>query len=370
MDNLTHTLFAATLSQTPLSRAGRGTTAVLILASNAPDIDIVAAAGGALSYLEWHRGPTHGPLGIVGLGLTAAGLVWATQRALARRTGRAATPFGPLAMVSIAGVLLHVLMDLPTSYGSRLFSPFDWRWYAVDWVPIVDIYLLVILVAGLVSGPLMAAWRPGQGHGRRLGAAAALVLMAAHYGLRGWSHHQALAAAPGAFGPTLPHRCDGAAPPDGFLDRWPRPAPAPPVPGSGPCLIEIAAIPAFLSPFDWRLIAHLSSAYETREIDVFAPAVAVESSGVPIQRLPNYWTPAVAAAARTRVGCVFLDFSRFPAAHSSVDEAGVATVRWTDVRFLEAPRRSDGPPAARSTLFMATVRVGPDGSIVEQRLGP
>ena len=68
MDNLTHTLFAATLARTALRRSGRGTTTALILASNAPDIDIVATAGGALKYLEWHRGPSHGPLGIAGLG--------------------------------------------------------------------------------------------------------------------------------------------------------------------------------------------------------------------------------------------------------------------------------------------------------------
>jgi kynurenine formamidase len=42
MDNLTHTLFAVTLARTPLGRAGRGATAALILASNAPDIDIPA----------------------------------------------------------------------------------------------------------------------------------------------------------------------------------------------------------------------------------------------------------------------------------------------------------------------------------------
>ena len=39
MDNLTHTLFALTLARTPLGRAGRGTTATLLLASSAPDAD-------------------------------------------------------------------------------------------------------------------------------------------------------------------------------------------------------------------------------------------------------------------------------------------------------------------------------------------
>src|SRR5207245_2808175 len=60
LDNLTHSLFALTLSRTRLASAGRGTTAALLLASNAPDIDIVTLAGGTASYLKWHRGPTHG----------------------------------------------------------------------------------------------------------------------------------------------------------------------------------------------------------------------------------------------------------------------------------------------------------------------
>ena len=49
MDNVTHTLFALTLARTPLGR-GRGTTAALVLASNAPDVDIVAALGGGAQY--------------------------------------------------------------------------------------------------------------------------------------------------------------------------------------------------------------------------------------------------------------------------------------------------------------------------------
>ncbi|MGH9142980.1 MAG: metal-dependent hydrolase, partial [Vicinamibacterales bacterium] len=120
MDNLTHSLFGATLARTPLARAGRGTTAALLLASNAPDIDIVSTAGGAVKYLEWHRGMTHGPLGIVGLGVITAGLVWIGRRVYDRRwpakkPAMATQPdatFAMLIAVSILGVLLHVLMDL------------------------------------------------------------------------------------------------------------------------------------------------------------------------------------------------------------------------------------------------------------------
>src|SRR3989442_9985698 len=194
MDNVTHTLFALTLARSPLGRAGRGTTAALIIASNAPDIDIVGAARGGISYLAWHRGPTHGPLGIVGLGAATAGLVWIGRRRLDRRTtertlARASedeghASFGMLLVVSLIGVLLHVLMDVPTSYGTRVLSPFDWHWFAVDWMPIVDIYLLSVLVIGMLGRP-----SPAQ---RRVKAAVVLALMAANYGVPAASHHRAM----------------------------------------------------------------------------------------------------------------------------------------------------------------------------------
>jgi membrane-bound metal-dependent hydrolase YbcI (DUF457 family) len=140
LDNLTHTLFAVTLARTPLARAGRGTTAALIIASNAPDIDSVTLAGGMASYLKWHRGPTHGPIGIAALGVATACVVWLVSRFRDRRRDAAAQPdarrdeaagrnasLAMLVAISMIGVLLHVLMDLPNSYGVRLLSPFDWR---------------------------------------------------------------------------------------------------------------------------------------------------------------------------------------------------------------------------------------------------
>src|SRR5579872_5864657 len=214
MDNVTHTLFGLTLARTPLGKRP-GALAALVLASNAPDIDIVSTLGGAANYLRWHRGPTHGPLGVLGLGLASAALV----RGGARVLKKPSATFVQLAVVSMVGVLLHILMDLPTSYGTRLFSPIDWHWYAADWMPIVDIYLLVILGACLVFGY-------GSETAKRRNVSIAIVLMATNYGVRGVAHHEALARARDAFGarltalPGLPASCPGgtALRP---IDRWP-----------------------------------------------------------------------------------------------------------------------------------------------------
>jgi inner membrane protein len=378
LDNVTHTLFAATLARTPLARAGRGTAAALIISSNAPDIDIVAIAGGPLKYLEWHRGPTHGPLGIVGLGLVTAGVVWIgrrirDQRAAARGDSPAKTidgvdddaSFMMLAAVSMVGILLHMLMDLPTSYGTRLLSPFDWHWFAVDWLPIVDIYLLIVLVVS-VFGRMTAMQRQRK-------AAVVLVLMAANYGLRAVTHHQALQIAPRLFGPTLPALCDTPSATAPVIDSWPRRSPpSPPAPGRR-CLVEIAAMPSFTSPFRWRIIAQLSNAYEIHDIDLLDkaftdPASMSEAPWRMTLRYPNVWTPAVMRAAATHVGQTFLAFSRFPAARSAVDSHGITTVRWTDMRFVGGVLALD-QPAPGTGLFTATVRIAPDGTILEELLG-
>ena len=376
MDNLTHTLFALTVARTPLGRAGRGTAAALVLGSNAPDVDIVTLAQGSVSYLHWHRGPTHGPLGVVGLGVATAAIVWFGRRAYDRWRGPAATvpstnrlrdaTFPMLVAVSIVGTLLHVAMDLPTIYGTRLLSPFDWRWFAVDLMPIIDVYLLAALVAGLAFGRQSPA-------ARQRNAAIVLVLMAANYGLRAVERSQALDLVPRLFGPTLAPPCDPqrSAPP-GPIDVWPR-ARAATSPGGKRCVVEVAAIPTFTSPFRWQVIVQTSDAYELRDIDLMDSRwrQADEESLAPWRtnlRYPNVWTPAVMRAAETELGQLFLGFSRFPAARSALDAQGVTTVRWTDVRFATGGVGIDQRRPVPN-FFTATVTVGADAQILQQRLG-
>jgi inner membrane protein len=388
LDNLTHSLFGATIARTALSRAGRGTTIALIVASNAPDIDIVTTAGGAVKYLEWHRGMTHGPIGIVGLGAITAGLVWVGRRLYDQRTPRtsvgpdrtrataagrgpsdaapeANASFGMLLAVSILGVLLHVLMDLPTSYGTRLLSPFDWHWFAVDWMPIVDIYLLMALVIGLLGRST-----PAQ---QRAKAAFVLLVMATNYGVRAAAHHQALEVAPRLFGLTLPPRCDPDSSSGSIVDSWPAPGKFSPPPPGKRCLVTIVALPSFMSPFSWRIIAQMSNAYEIHDINLLDERSRdpESASAVPWRttvRYPNVWTPLAERAAATHLGQVYLGFSRLPATRSAVDAKGITTIRWTDMRFAGGPSSIE-ERGSRAVPFTATIRVDADGRVVEEKLG-
>jgi membrane-bound metal-dependent hydrolase YbcI (DUF457 family) len=376
VDNLTHSLFGATLARTRLGRSGRGTAATLVLASNAPDIDIVAATGGSLKYLEWHRGMTHGPVGLLALAVVSAAIVsggltlWDRHRqdtilrsdsADDRRAG-----FPMLVAVACVGIAFHVLMDLPTSYGIRFFSPFTWRWYAVDWMPIVDVYLWIVLGSGLYIGRVSP-------EARRRNATIVLTFVAALYGVRGFMHREAIDLAPRLFGPTLPAPCDAPVDIEPLLDSWPKAPPSPPAEPGRRCLVEIAALPTFLSPFDWRIIARTSNSYEIHDVNVLDSRFRDndgESSAFWRQtlRYPNIWTPEVMRAASTRGGRVFLGFSRFPAARTARDSSGAAVVRFTDVRFVGGPAVTE-QPIRRVQPFTLTVRFDATGNIVSETLG-
>src|SRR5262249_26146954 len=232
---------------------------------------------------------------------------------------------------------------------------------------IVDLYLLIIIVSGL----LFSRPRGATSDARRRNAVIVLMLMAVNYGLRGYAHHEALALAPRLFGPTLPPPCDPPRERWPLVDSWPRPAPSPPPPGRR-CLVELAAMPTFISPFEWQVIAHMSNAYEIHDLNVLDVRVRSNDEGAAfwrrVLRYPNIWTPAVQQAAVTRIGRVFLGFSRFPAARTATDGAGNTTVRFTDVRFVVGPLTVD-QPARRVQPFTATIRFDPDGRLAAETLG-
>jgi membrane-bound metal-dependent hydrolase YbcI (DUF457 family) len=346
VDNLTHSLFGWTLARAGVGRSVPYATATLILASNAPDADIVIALSGGVEYLAAHRGPTHGPLGVIGLGFATAGLVWSWARWRGRRPHPAPTvtrgSFLRWWALATMGVLGHVLMDLPTAYGTRLLSPFAGTWFAFDWMPIVDVYLWIALGTALVAGRVT---------GRRTRAALiGLALMICDYVARAGLHHRALtpgaafdaagAAAPCATAPILvAHPSVPAA----------RPA------GPDACLTA-AALPTFVSPFTWRIVRRSASGYEISDRSVFAPSRPQRST-----RVTSDSGPEVARARSTRAGQVYFDFARFPIAR--VTRTPAAAVRLYDARFVGLP--ADGSLPALSASLSIRIALDPPRGAVE-----
>jgi inner membrane protein len=349
LDNITHTLVGITLVRAGLGRRTPGATAAIVIASNAPDLDIISAiTGGAVPYLAAHRGPTHGVLGVAGLALVSALIVWCVQRV--RRKTQPGAAIGGLFGVSLVGTILHVLMDLPTSYGVRLLSPFDTTWYALDWLPIVDVYLWAALVGGLVAAQL----RREQ---RTLLARATLAFCLLFYAGRAVAQQRALRIATSTRGDGTAAPCATAP----VLSRHPAVFESAAA-GPGVCL-QAAALPTFFSPFTWQLIRQQTDGYELRQISLLT-SETTEPFWIPSET--DQW---VAEARRTTTARVFLNFSRLPATRSVTQPDGSHKVRLVDVRFVGGPFQFEDRPQERPP-FVATVVIGPAGGVLREGLGP
>jgi membrane-bound metal-dependent hydrolase YbcI (DUF457 family) len=351
LDNITHTLVGLTLVRAGLGRRTPGALPAMIIASNAPDLDILSAiTGGAVPYLEAHRGPTHGVLGVLLLALTTAITVALVQRiGSSMMSPEQRGSLKSLTLIALAGTVLHVLMDLPTSYGTRILSPFSDTWFAFDWLPIVDLYLWGLLIAGIVA---TSRWP----HARAAIARTVLVLAMIFYGGRGFAHQRALDRAATMRADGVAERCETA--PE--LTRHPAPFEGMAL-QPGRCL-QAAALPTFLSPLRWQLIRQYPEGYELRQLSL---AGLTETDRLWVANDADPW---IAAAERTKTAQVFLKFSRMPARRSIVLPNGAHQVRLIDVRFVGGPFQFRRDPEMRPP-FVATIVVAPSGKPLAERLG-
>ncbi|HXE79187.1 MAG TPA: metal-dependent hydrolase [Vicinamibacterales bacterium] len=355
MDNLTHSLVGYTLARAGLGRTIPGAAATLVLASNVPDIDIVAAfAGGRVAYLAAHRGVTHGfvtslALAVLVTVVVLTGLAWWTRRRDEPLVNPRRVILGTYGL-AVFGALLHITMDLPTSYGTRVLAPFAGTWYALDWMPIIDVYLWALLLAGLLWSRL----RPAD---VRRSALVVLLLAGVDYGIRAGLHQFALADAAQATADGTVSPC--AARPT--LVRHPSVIEAA-VAGPDSC-IRAAALPTFLSPLTWRVIRQYPGGYELSERELFSRERTDR-----VVWIPSDSGPLIARARATTAGRVFLDFARFPAARIVQTSPDEVVVRIADVRFVGTPIGWD-PDARPRGFFVLNVVLDRDGSVLAERLG-
>lgn len=149
MDPITHTLVGVALGTAGLRRHTPLATGTLILAANAPDIDVFSYASGPYAALAFRRGWTHGPLAWVLLPLAVAGLVLAYDRLVRARRGGERARAGPVLGLAALGVATHPLLDWLNNYGIRWLMPFDRRWYYGDTLFIVDLWVWLALGGAL-----------------------------------------------------------------------------------------------------------------------------------------------------------------------------------------------------------------------------
>jgi inner membrane protein len=141
MFNSTHTLVGLALARGGLDRWSRHAGWTAVIASNLPDIDIVAGLYDMPAYIEYHRGITHSFVGIPVLSIALAA-------AMFRFTGNFLRTF----VIALLSMSAHLFLDYLNTYGVRPFLPFDGTWFYGDALFVIDPVFDAALIAALVAG--------------------------------------------------------------------------------------------------------------------------------------------------------------------------------------------------------------------------
>jgi inner membrane protein len=290
MFNSTHTLVGLGMARSGLERLAPHAIWTAAIAANLPDIDIVTAYGGTASYITFHRGITHSPIGIVFLALA---LAWTMHWICGGFVGHFTVAL--LAMAS------HPFLDFANTYGIRPLFPLYSKWIYGDYLFVLDPYIDLTLIAGLIVG----SWVVRR---RRAAAAIALTLaagyMAARLELRNIARRELQ-----VYAEQLP----------GYT-------------GS-------AVVPQLRSPFKWNGIIETRDAVMNVDIDIY------KGVGRVLVRIPLAHETAVTAAARnTRSAAALLAFARFPVVRVYPESYG-HRVEFIDFRFF-----TPGAPAALAAV--------------------
>jgi inner membrane protein len=323
MDPLTHTATGLFLSRAGLNRWTPLAAPILMLAANAPDIDIVTLGGGSVNYLHYHRHLTHSLIAVPVMALLPVLLV----RLIARKPVRWA---GALAAATIA-VLTHLLLDLTNIYGIRLGLPFSARWFRLDLTNVVDLWIwaaFLLSVAGpflgrLVGSEIGAGSKP-RAHGRGF-AWFALTFVLLYSCGRAVLHARALAIVESRIYQGLP-----------------------------PARAMVS--PDAIDPWKWKAVVETSDFYAVEPLRIGSE---FDSSRAAIFHKPDA-DPALDAARQDATVARFAEFSQFPLWRVSPapQPEGAKVVEIFDMRF--------GTPL--SPGFMASALVSNRLQVIDSRM--
>jgi inner membrane protein len=296
MDPLTHSATGLFLGRAGLHRFSPQATWILVLAANAPDIDIVTLAGGQLNYLNYHRHLTHS---------LAAWPLMALLPVLAVRlfTRKPFRWLGAYA-ISLVAVASHLLLDYTNVYGIRLLLPFSGQWFRLDLTSVVDLWIWMVLLLGL-AGPAVARLVNSEIGARTRSAGRgfaifALLFLALYNVGRGVLHARAVA--------ILDSRVYAGRPPQ-----------------------RVAALPGPVNPLAWRGLVETPESYSVVDFNLleeFDPSRA----SIFYKAEPG---AAIQAANNSPDFRDFLRFAQFPLERTMplADPEGATRVEAMDMRF-------------------------------------
>lgn len=162
MDTITHAFAGALLGKglfstrkpgTPTEFSPQARVAIFAatLGSAFPDVDVFydMVSRDSMAAIKYHRYITHS---LILLPLWALALAWLIRWA-ARRLGLACPSFSWIFLAAAVGIASHLLLDVTTSFGTMIWSPFNRDRVALDIIFIIDFSMSAILLV-----PQVASW--------------------------------------------------------------------------------------------------------------------------------------------------------------------------------------------------------------------
>jgi inner membrane protein len=168
LENLTHSLVGAVVAEAALGQGASPRTrrvflAAGIIASNAPDLDLLytAITPMPIGYLLHHRGHTHTLVGLLAL----FGILTPIMIAVRSLSQRDPPPLMRLCVVLALGLGSHLALDAGNNYGVHPFFPIDNRWSYGDTIFIFEPWLWLMLGAVLLANATTPVGRALLGAG-------------------------------------------------------------------------------------------------------------------------------------------------------------------------------------------------------------
>jgi membrane-bound metal-dependent hydrolase YbcI (DUF457 family) len=335
VEPVTHALTSLALARVGQRRLPRFGTAMLVVAGVAPDSDYASYLGGAGSFLRYDRTLLHSLLSsFVMANALAAFFYFVALHRDKEASGLAGSrlpklTFGAAFLVCAIGIAAHLLLDLVSGVGVRLFWPFRVRWFAFDLLSDFDLWILMFLIVGLLLPMLigLVSEEIGERKKRTSGggsAIAALVLILAYVGARGALHSRAV----------------------DLLESHDY---------HGRVALAAGAFPESTSPLEWRGVVSTDNTVEELGVP-FGVGREFDPEHSATQYKPDN-SPALEAGEQTAAAQRFLKYARFPLA--SVARTGNGyQFELRDARFAT----DDAGP----WNIMVRVRIDEDMRILEQ----
>jgi inner membrane protein len=296
-----------------LNRKTALATAVLTLAAEAPDLDVLSRFGGPAFGFAHHRGFTHSFLGVPLDAAAVVGFVYLIWRLRGRKIKDPKLPprWGLLFLYACLAGLSHILLDFTNNYGVRPFWPFSEKWYSWDIVfifePILFGFLLLGLIVpsffSLIDREIGAKTRGPQG---RFAATVALVAVVLLWGFRDYEHRRAVSA-------LAARTYQGVDP------------------------LRASAYPSMIDPFEWYGVVETPSFFALAPVDSRGPEVDPEDR-LDIRYKPEE-TPITLAAKKSYLGRVYLSWAQYPVTETEALDPpeGGYIVNFQDLRFVQTP---------------------------------